>query len=396
MKKKHILKESFIATLIVLIITYLISFIPLSLEYGKALHQGFADFDIYDLHYADKATFNNNRDSDIVLVEIEDNRTSIAGQINLLLKYKPKVIALDAFFEQTKEEDSAFRNAVNNQQNLIFSYKILDSDKIVPNIFCKDNNRCGYGNYNGNEFSVIRMYSPYVNINGKQYDAITTSIIRMFNKHLYENLMSRNEEHQLINYSGNLENYLTISKEALKEYDTSGQLENPIRNKIVLLGFFVQQNDKKQPPLILEDLHFTPLNKQVSGKSYPDMYGVVIHANILSMILNEKYATLASKGVSYFLTFLIAFCFNYYLISRFHKKPHPHHAVFLLVQFLSILVILYFFLLLFNWFSYKVPLEPVMITMVLSLEMLGLYKSLALWLNVKYNYQTVFRHKRII
>lgn len=326
MRKSHIFKESFIATVIVLLITYFISFIPLSLEYGKALHQGFADFDIYDLYYSDKATYNNNRDTNIVLVEIGDDRAEIADQLNLSLKHKPRVIALDAFFEQPAEGDTAFTSTINKTGNIIFSYKILDSNKVVPNIFCKDDNRCGYGNFNGNELSVIRTYSPYVTINGKQYDAVTSSIARMFNDNRYKTLKDRNEAHQLINYSGNLENYLTISRDGLREYDNSGQLDIAIRNKIVLLGFFVQQDANKRPPLILEDLHFTPLNKQVSGKSYPDMYGVVIHANILSMVLNGKYATIASKGVSYFFTFLFALCFNYYLVSRFHKKSHPHHG----------------------------------------------------------------------
>jgi hypothetical protein len=52
--KIQVLKESIIATIILLLITWLISFIPWSLEYGKALHQGFADFDIYDLYYTGK------------------------------------------------------------------------------------------------------------------------------------------------------------------------------------------------------------------------------------------------------------------------------------------------------------------------------------------------------
>ena len=103
MKKLHFLKEAFIATLIVLIITYLISFIPLSLEYGKALHQGFADFDIYDLYYSGKGKPNIIGDTDIVLVELGADRSEIADQINLLSPYHPKIIALDATFENPRD-----------------------------------------------------------------------------------------------------------------------------------------------------------------------------------------------------------------------------------------------------------------------------------------------------
>lgn len=145
----------------------------------------------------------------------------------------------------------------------------------------------------------------------------------------------------------------------------------------------------------MDDLHYSPLNERVSGKSFPDMYGVVVHANILSMILNGRYASLASKLTSYFFAFLITFLLNLYYISQINKKKHPAHAKFILVQFLVILLILYLFLMIYNWFLFKVSLGPIMISMVLSLELLGLYKTIALWLHKKYRYQTIFTYKHI-
>ncbi len=153
----------------------------------------------------------------------------------------------------------------------------------------------------------------------------------------------------------------------------------------MLLGFFV-----KTPPLVIDDLHFTPLNEIVSGKSFPDMYGVVIHANILSMILSGKYPRLASAGIAYLFAFLITLLFNFYILLRYNKKAHPSHLGFILVQIFSILLMLYFFLILYKYFFFKVALEPIMICMVLSLEMDSLYKRLALWLHKKYRYKTVF------
>src|SRR5436189_6422213 len=96
--KTQVLKESVIATIILLIATYLISFIPWSEEYGKALHQGFADFDIYDLYYSGKNKQNTTRDTNIILVQIDTGRANIAQQIELLGNCDPKIIAIDAFF----------------------------------------------------------------------------------------------------------------------------------------------------------------------------------------------------------------------------------------------------------------------------------------------------------
>jgi CHASE2 domain-containing sensor protein len=37
------------------------------------------------------------------------------------------------------------------------------------------------------------------------------------------------------------------------------------------------------------DIFFTPLNKKIIGRSLPDMYGVVVHANIIKMILDKEF-----------------------------------------------------------------------------------------------------------
>jgi CHASE2 domain-containing sensor protein len=394
MKKLHLIKEAFIATLIVLIITYLISFIPLSLEYGKALHQGFADFDIYDLYYSGKARQNIIRDTSIVLVELGADRLEIADQINSLSLYHPKIIAIDATFENSKDSlgDMKFSEAIKNKPNLVFAYG-FDKTGVSPNFFYKetDSSAAGYIDFSSRpEYSVIRTYIPFYKKDGKEYEAFTTSIARLVNPGCYQKLKKRNNNEELINYTGNLNNYFTITKNELYNPD-SLQLEKLIRGKLVLLGFFM-----KDYPLVMEDLYYSPLNERVSGKSFPDIYGVVVHANILSMILDGKYATLASTTTAYIFAFLITMLLYYYFISQFHKKSHPSHGKFLLIQFLAILFVLYLFLQFYNWFLFKVPLEPVLIAMVLSLEMLGLYKNLALRLHKKYHYKTVFTHKHII
>ncbi|MEO7046182.1 MAG: CHASE2 domain-containing protein [Ferruginibacter sp.] len=407
MKRHNILKESVLATVVILIVTYLISFLPLSQEYGKAFHQGLSDFDIYDIHYSGKNNSNSKRDTNIVLVEVGDNRSEIADQINLLSLYHPKVIGLDVLFERPNPNDmdplgdSVLNNALKNNSNIVLSFRFLDGNSEIPNFFrTVAFNKSGYVNWNGELISVVRTYAPIKKINGKDYESFTTSIARLFDHEKYNKLIQRKSQEELINYTGNIENYTSILKDELKEYRDNGELDRILKNKIVLLGFFVRQNENLQPPLILDDLHFTPLNEKiVSGKSFPDMYGVVIHANILSMILNDnntRYGTIAPMVISYLFAFVFVFLFNYYIILQFHKKEHPSHGLFLLLQLLLIVVIIYFFLLLFDISLFKVRLEPILIGMVLCLEMLGLYKTIALMLHRKFNYFTIFSHKRIV
>jgi CHASE2 domain-containing sensor protein len=387
-KKIHVFKESVIATGILLLVTYLISFIPWSLEYAKALHQGLADFDIYDLYYSEKNEHNTRRDSNIVLVQLDTGRAAIAQQVNLLSHYDPSVIAIDAFFETPKQDDSVFRQLVNSRSNIVFLNRNAD-EGIKPNIFYNDTDRCGYANFVGNEYSVIRNFYPRININGKEHYAFASCIARLADPEKFKKLDDRHHDLEIIDYRGNMETYTSFSADELMQYHMSGQLDSILKNKIVLLGFF----SKDTSNLVMDDLHFTPLNKVVSGKSFPDMYGVVIHANILSMILRGKYPTLASGLISYLFAFMLTLFFNYYILLRYRKKTHPSHGVFLLMQVLIILFVLYFFLMLYNLFLFKISLEPIMISLVLSLELFGIYQNIALWLNKKYHYKTVFNHK---
>lgn len=391
MTKKHLLKESFIATIIIVLSTYIISFIPWSNEYGKALHQGFADFDIYDLYYSGKSGFNTQRDSNIVLVQLGNNRLEIAEQLQLINKHSPKVIGIDAFFERNTDSDIVFKNITDNIPNLVFINRYTESG-IVPNVFNNTEDRCGFGNFLGTEYSVIRTFVPALKIHNVNYDAFASCITHIADSSKYQTLKERNNNVELINFKGNIESYTNLSAEELIEYEQSNQLQSILNNKIVLLGFFTKETDLP----VLSDIHYTPLNDEVAGKSYPDMYGVVIHANIISMILSCNYATLASKAISYLYAFIITFFFYYYIMTRYKRKAHPSHTIFLIVQIFGILLVLYFFLKLYDWFLYKVSLEPIMISMVLSLEFFGLYEKLAIWLNKKFKYKTVFKNKHTL
>ena len=399
-KKAYVLKESIAATILMLLLTYIISFIPYSLEYAKGLPQGFAGFDLYDLSFSGKHHYNNERDEKIVLVEIADTRSEIANQVKLLSRYAPKIIAIDAFFESANPNDDVdpfgdinLSETLKAIPNVVLAYR-EDSGNIKPNIFfnAKPGNSSGYANFNGDEYSTIREYAPFAKIKGKEYQAFTSAIVKAWDVKTYEKLRKESQDIQLINYTGNLESYLNIQKEDLVAFDTTGQLENLLSNKIILVGYFMQQ---RKDYMILSDLHYTPMNDRFIGKSYPDAYGVVIHANILSMIINDRYATQASSLLSYLFAFLFTLGFFYYILSIYYKKRHPNHGILILMQLVFILILLYLFLQLYHKHFYKVQLEPIMISMVLALEMMGIYKTLALWLHKKFGYKTIFNHSGV-
>ncbi|MBL7737601.1 MAG: CHASE2 domain-containing protein [Chitinophagaceae bacterium] len=406
MKKLHIARESLFATIFTIVITFTVSFIPFKFEFSKGIRQEFLGFDIYDLYYSDRHLGNTTKDSNIVLIQIGDDRATIASQIRRIKVYSPAVIGVDAVFAKKADqqeytmpakEDSILKEAIGQPGNIVFASR-LDIDTatgkalFIRNFFENgDHFPSGYINFVGNRYSVIRNYPPFYKTGDSINMAFTSAVIKQFSPGKYNILQQREKNLEVINYTRNLEHYITISKEQLPDYDSTGQLAELLHGKIVLLGYFV-----KKPPLVMDDIYFSPLNGQVAGKSYPDMYGVVIHANILSMVLAGNYASQAPEWVSYLLASVIIFFFLYYMLSQYSRKEHPSHGRFLLIQFLAIIIMLYVFLGIFSEFKVKVPLLPIMIALVLCVELLGLYKMIAVWLHKRKGFTTVFNHKQAV
>ncbi|MEI9807941.1 MAG: CHASE2 domain-containing protein [Bacteroidota bacterium] len=269
MKRLLVARESLLATILTIIITYGVSFIPFKFEFSKAIRQEFLGFDIYDLYYSGKHLKNTQRDNDIVLVEIGDDRVSIAGQLGIIQKYSPAVIGIDAVFEQPGDTtgDSILTEAINRHDNIVFAsrYDIDSATKkpvFIHNFFEKDRHYpTGYINFLGNQFSVIRNYPPSFKTNGTPDLAFTSAIMQKFSPGKFDTFMLRNKKTEIINYKGNLETYTSISKEQFTEYDAGNQLDSMFKGKIVLLGYF-----DKYTPLVMDDIHFSPLNEQVAGK----------------------------------------------------------------------------------------------------------------------------------
>ena len=270
MGRKILLKESFIATMIIIMITWVISLVPLSREYFKAFHQGLADFDLYDLDYSrlynnmyDKNEKNKSfiggtiyeKDSNIVLIELGDNRSDIANQINLVSKYDPKVIALDMTFESSQSGmfdslgNGKMDSALKGKSKIIFGYRVSKGIDINSNHFQPDSTAAniGFFNFDGEENSVIRSYAPSVKIGNVTYQSFTTAIMRKFDS-TYDASSDLGNYQRQINYSGNTNHYLAIDKFALDDYEKSGQLAGILKGKIVLIGFFVLQDENEMPP----------------------------------------------------------------------------------------------------------------------------------------------------
>ncbi|MES3017425.1 MAG: CHASE2 domain-containing protein [Bacteroidota bacterium] len=392
MRKIRLFIEGIVVTILVLITTFLLSLTPFKNEYIKPIPQGGGDFDIYDLNYSKNGVKKLAKDTNIVIVEIAGNRREIAAQINLIEKFNPTVIAIDAVFVGRKDSigDKKLVEVVSQYDNLVFAYDFDFKGDSLSNVNYWDafmrSRIAGYINFPTEQFSVVRKYYPFVNLNNVEQLSFTSEIAKNFFPNEFKELKNRGNLSEVINYTGNLERYLSFTNEEIKYYAAKNQLSKVVNNKVVLLGYFV-----KQEPLVLEDLHFTPLNDRISGRSFPDMYGVVVHANVLSMILNGNYVNQVSGISSYLISGVFVFGFLSLILFRHQKNSQIKKGWLIAIQFVLIIILVYIALLLFKFFLIKVYLLPIIISLIISIEMLNVYKSIAIWLGKRTNYSTVFK-----
>lgn len=393
--KKQLVKESLVATLITLLLTFAVSKIPYASQYMVLISQGISDMDMFDLYYTGRDKNNNTRDEDIVLVEIAAGRADIAEQINIINEQQPAVIGLDAIFLEPKDsgEDRELLQAIHGVKNIVLTNRLkeLDNGQFImeKNFFEAGQDKqynSGFINFIGEENAAMRYYKPFVELNDQQYNSFSSSIAQLYAADRFERLRRRGNDMEIINYWGNLSNYNSLSVDELTYYESTGQLSEVLKNKIVLLGYFV-----KQPPLVLEDLHFSPLNESPGGKSLPDMYGVVIHANILSMVLSGKYATLAPQIVAYLFAAITTFFFVIFVLKRELKPGKYDEIKEIFLQIAAIIIVCYLLLQIYNWFLVKISPMPFILSTIVCVEFFGIYKGLALWLNKKWQYKTILK-----
>ena len=179
----------------------------------------------------------------------------------------------------------AVQKTFQQNNNYVVSY-IADFEKPEQSIYSDSffmNQTGGYANIVGDaaEFSTIRYYYPFSN----NQESFTSSILKNYNPVLYNRIKKRSDQKTEIHYFGNLSNFQFYDFDEVM--DPAFAAEN-IKDKIVLIGFLGLPS-KRNTVQLDEDKLFTPLNPRLSGRSYPDMYGTVVHANILRMALEDDY-----------------------------------------------------------------------------------------------------------
>ena len=391
--------ESFVITILIFVIIWLFSIIPYKLIFLDPLAKAVGDFDLNDIVFS-KLSPEHEFDTDIVLVNIGQlSRREIAEQLNVINSFEPKVVGIDAIFaeETSLSNDIPLQKAFANTNKLVL-VGILDKYKengdyydryIQPAHIYTENSIFGYANLPtkyGASSKTIRSFRPYSKFQNNIVPSFAVRVSELFNMKAYQVLRERGNDLEIINYRGNLDKFYTLEADF---YERKNVDLSFIKNKIVLMGFLGNSLTEK----ILDDIYFTPLNEVYAGRSYPDMYGVAVHANIISMILHEDYIDVVPMWISAILAFCICFI-NVVYIRIVRKKLTDYYGgiakILIFVQTVLVLIVNVYLLLIFN---YKMSFTLLLIGLIFIPSTVILYDNLIKHLVELFNQKFILRKK---
>ncbi|RKR14650.1 CHASE2 domain-containing sensor protein [Maribacter vaceletii] len=383
-------RDALFSTLLSLFTCYVLSLLFLNLSFFNPIAKALKDFSFLDVYYAEKLSETKKIDSSIVLINVEHkDRMAIALALEEVLKADPKVVGFDIILKEPKgiKADTILADLLN-KENVVLSHTTDNEENIIANYpFFAPLEHSGYVNFNFEEDnSVIREFNGLYYNKGLEMESFGYKIAKRYMpKKQWEanNIKDKLRSPRVINYKGDLHKFINFT---IDEFMTLSN-KSLLKDKIVLIGYLgtptANIND-------VEDKHFTPLNTITSGKSIPDMYGVAIHANIISMIIENTFMYRISTFWIVVFTFLCSLIVSIYFIWLSKRLKISYRTVRKLMLLVFTILLVWLTLWLFKK-GVVLKSAPIIFVTVFSAGFIKFYKHLIRYIKTKRKFKTYMK-----
>lgn len=389
LSKWVLVRDGLFNTLLSLLVCYLLSLLFFNTSFLNPLSKAVQDFSFLDVYYSERLNESEDIDPNIVLINVEHkSRYELGLVLQQILAAEPRVVGFDVIlkdFRKTAEDTLLARQL--KSKNVISSIVLSTGKTISNHPFFKNNNESGFVNFNSdNQNAVIREFESERQRLKTSYKSFSTAIAKTYLTKKEWKKFQLDEKlngARVINYQGNLNHFLHFTIDDFMALDNKSLL----KNKVVLLGYLGSPTNNV---FDIEDKHFTPLNKNTAGKSMPDMYGLVIHANIIVMMISNNFMYKLSTFWIVLLTFIFSFLASVYFIWLGKRLKISYRTVRKTILFVFTIFLVWLTLLLFkNGIVLKTA--PIIAVTVFSAGFIKFYKHLVRWLNTKTKFRSYLK-----
>lgn len=281
---KKIIVRPFVATVFAIVMTYFLTADVNSDMFLSAVC-GSSDIELSDFYNRVRGGSSRKTiDDQILIINIDSvfERSELAMLLNEVSEQKPRAIALDVIFDNEKdpESDALLTETIAEIPNLVISQKYNDYDFAPEQDFTSKYSpqiKRGMANLTAaTHHGIVREVTPFFG-NNKEYPCLAAAVLREVSPNSFKQLEARDGD-EMIRFQP--EEFYTVNPAEIWEDPSL------VKDKIVFLGTINEQADQ----------HRTPLSED-----YP---GVLIQANILSMMLHDDYVNNSSNIYNFLLALL--------------------------------------------------------------------------------------------
>ena len=393
--RRKLFKESFWTTIFVMLFMYGLSFIEFNSDIINPLSKALADFELTDVVFSQMRE-NPDVEKRITLVNIGRlDRRGVAALIEQINQHKPKVIGIDAFFRKLKEDtegDSLLAAAFAQVDNMVLVSELHENDSTnsidsisYSNPLFMRHASPGFADMisEGTDFfRTARECIPSETVSGEKVYSFPVMMAYFYDTAKTERFLARQNPTETINYQGNIDTRqqgVSANSKIVFTAIDYGQVFDTIydpsvfKDRVVILGFMGEYIGDN---IAWIDKFFTPLNFNYVGKANPDMYGVVVHANIVSMILKEDYIDDMASWLNLPLSLILIFL-NVWLYSwLFIKMEIWYDGATFLLTIIEVMILTVIVLYIFDLYSYRVDITLPSIALALTGNLVEIYYGL--------------------
>jgi CHASE2 domain-containing sensor protein len=349
------------------------------------------DFELTDIIFSQDLRDVSLVDTNIVIVNIGDfDKYFLAEKIKQLAAKSPRLIALDLPLTKTDDPDAdeALVEALLEIDNLVLSINI-DSFSNKRSSYTQqiDNYQklitkksiLGFNNFTDQKSSTtVRKFLTSIKLNGQHLPHFAIAAASLANPQRTREFLSRGYAEEYINYTGKLHSFFALDIHKLFSQTNEGadffgdESEDIVfKDKIILMGYCGSSISAGENMTVQK--YFTPMNEKYAGKSYPDMFQIVIHANILTMVLNNTPINTMPSWVSILLGVIVCFL-NVSLFYYIHDTlPDWYDLYAKFIQLIETILLLFLVITLFQYTNFKLDLVLAVNAVVLSADLLEIY-----------------------